>query len=96
MLHNHGAKGQCPVQPVCRGFFLLCVYSSLESQLLAPSQSSNEGKLCPLAVSVTKHHTHEALAMLAIIASCLSPLLSSTVYESEHLPPHSMSCHEEK
>lgn len=95
MVHNHGAKVRCPAEPICCVFSLLCCYSSSDSQLLAPSQSTSEGKHCSLAVSAIKHRTREALAMLAVLASCLSPLLSSTVYESEN-SPHSISRQEEK
>lgn len=95
MLHNNGANGWYPIEALCWMFFLH-VYSGLDSQLLAPSQSIRKGKHCPLAVSAIKHHTQEALAILAVTASCLSPLLSSTVYESEQSPPHSISCHKEK
>lgn len=80
-LPSYGEKG-CVLHIPCAECFLCCAF-----QLPAPSQSSSEGKHCPQAVSATKCPTQEAPAMLAALASCWAPLLSSTVCESEHIPP---------
>lgn len=72
------------------GVFSAVHFSSFGSQLPAPSQSSNEDKHYPLAVSATKHHTH------CHAGSPSKLLISSPFLHSLWEWAHPSSCHEEE